>query len=182
MLTLHPEDASPAPATPAVATPDRRPIVFLITVLVIVLDRLTKNWVVAHIRSGYSIDIIPGVFKLTHVLNTGAAFSMMENWRADYVRIGLVSFSLVAALLVFALLWRAGRTLSLTSVALALILGGALGNLYDRIHLHHVVDFLLVIIYHYHWPDFNVADSCIVIGACLLLLEIFQPQRDHSRQ
>ena len=65
--------------------------------------------------------------------------------------------------------------LSLTSVALALILGGALGNLYDRIRLHHVVDFLAVRIYHYNWPDFNVADSCIVIGACLLLLEIFRP-------
>jgi signal peptidase II len=73
------------------------------------------------------------------------------------------------------MLWITGRSLSLTSVALALILGGALGNLYDRIRLHHVVDFLAVRIYHYNWPDFNVADSCIVIGACLLLLEIFRP-------
>ena len=78
-------------------------------------------------------------------------------------------------LIVFVLLWRTGRKLTLTSVALALILGGALGNLYDRIRFHHVVDFLAVRIYHYNWPDFNVADSCIVIGACLLLLEIFRP-------
>ena len=69
-----------------------------------------------------------------------------------------------------------GPAFSLTSVALALILGGALGNLYDRIRFHHVVDFLAVKIYHYNWPDFNIADSCIVIGACLLLLEIFRPQ------
>lgn len=174
--TTQPENATPAPAAPDATLPDRRPFVLLISVLAIVLDRLTKNWVVAHIASGNSITIIPGVFRLTHVLNTGAAFSMMETWRADYVRIGLVSFSAVAAVLVFALLWRAGRVLSITSVALALILGGALGNLYDRVVLHHVVDFLAVNIYHYHWPDFNVADSCIVIGACLLLLEIFQPQ------
>jgi signal peptidase II len=176
MSLVQPENATPAPAAPTASTPDRRLLVFLIPVLVIVLDRLTKNWVVGHIRSGDSITVIPGIFRLTHVLNTGAAFSMMENWRADYVRIGLVSFSAVAAILVFALLWRAGRVVSLTSVALALILGGALGNLYDRVRLHHVVDFLAVNIYHYHWPDFNVADSCIVVGACLLLIEIFQPQ------
>ena len=171
------DHATPTPASCEVATPDRRPILFLISVLAIAADRLTKLWIVHRIRPGYSIPVIPGVFRLTHVLNTGAAFSMMENWRADYVRIGLISFSAVAAILVFALLWRAGRTISLTSVSLALILGGALGNLYDRIVLHHVVDFLAVNIYHYHWPDFNVADSCIVIGACLLLLEIFQPEK-----
>jgi len=177
MLTTSPENATPSPTTHEVATPDRRPILFLISALVIALDRLTKIWIVDHIRPGYSIPVIPGVFRLSHVLNTGAAFSMMENWRADYVRIGLVSFSAVAAVLVFVLLWRVGRALSLTSVSLALILGGALGNLYDRIVLHHVVDFLAVNIYHYHWPDFNAADSCIVIGACLLLLEIFQPEK-----
>jgi len=176
-LTAAPENTTPAPVTHQTASPDRRPILFLITALVILLDRVTKLWIVAHIRPGYSIPVIPGVFRLSHVLNTGAAFSMMETWRADYVRIGLVSFSAVAAVLVFALLWRVGRVISFTSVSLALILGGALGNLYDRVVLHHVVDFLAVNIYHYHWPDFNVADSCIVIGACLLLLEIFQPQK-----
>ena len=155
---------------------DRRPILFLIVALVILADRLTKNWIIHHIRPGYDIPIIPGVFRLSHVLNTGAAFSLLENAPANAVRIGLIAFSIVAAIIVFALLWRVGRSLTLTSVALALILGGALGNLYDRIRFHHVVDFLAVRIYHYNWPDFNVADSCIVIGACLLLLEIFQPQ------
>jgi signal peptidase II len=114
------------------------------------------------------------------VLNTGAAFSLLENLPPNAVRIGLIAFSVIAAIIVFGLLWRTGRTLTLTSVALALILGGALGNLYDRIRFHHVVDFLAVKIYHYNWPDFNVADSCIVIGACLLLLEIFRPQPAHA--
>ena len=113
MLTTSPENATPSPTTHEVATPDRRPILFLISALVIALDRLTKIWIVDHIRPGYSIPVIPGVFRLSHVLNTGAAFSMMENWRADYVRIGLVSFSAVAAVLVFVLLWRVGRALSL---------------------------------------------------------------------
>jgi signal peptidase II len=159
---------------------DRRPILFLIAALVILADRLTKNWIIAHIRPGYDIKIIPGVFRLSHVLNTGAAFSLLENAPPNAVRIGLIAFSVVAAIIVLALLWRTGRALTLTSVALALILGGALGNLYDRIRFHHVVDFLAVKIVHYNWPDFNVADSSIVIGACLLLLEIFHTQPSDS--
>jgi signal peptidase II len=170
------ETAQPA----AVRTPDRRPYLFLITALVILADRLSKTAIVHRIRPGYTIPIIPHIFNLSHVLNTGAAFSLMENLPPNLVRIGLITFSVFAAVIVFILLWRTGRALSLTSVALALILGGALGNLYDRIRFHHVVDFLAVTIYHYHWPDFNVADSCIVIGACLLLLEIFRPQPTQS--
>jgi signal peptidase II len=161
---------------PAIASRDRRPILLLITALVILADRLTKNAIIHRIRPGYSIPIIPGIFRLSHVLNTGAAFSLMENWPPNAVRLGLIGFSIFAAIVVLVLLWRTGRALTLTSVALALILGGALGNLYDRIRFHHVVDFLAVKIYHYNWPDFNVADSCIVIGACLLLLEIFRPE------
>ncbi len=165
---------------PIATVRDRRPILLLITALVILSDRLSKNWIVDRIRPGYDIPIIPGVFRLSHVLNTGAAFSLLENFPPNGVRIGLITFSVIAALIVFTLLWRTGRTITLSSLALALILGGALGNLYDRIRFHHVVDFLAVKIYHYNWPDFNVADSCIVIGACLLLLEIFRPQPTSS--
>jgi signal peptidase II len=177
-MPTPPPTGNQQPATSNFA--DRRPYLLLLTALVILADRLSKNWIVHRIRPGYTIPVIPGVFHLSHVVNTGAAFSLLENLPANAVRFGLIAFSVIAALIVFALLWRTGRTLSLTSVALALILGGALGNLYDRIRLHHVVDFLAVRIYHYNWPDFNVADSCIVIGACLLLLEIFQPQPTES--
>ena len=159
---------------------DRRPILVLISALVILADRITKNLIIHRIRPGYTIPVIPGFFHLSHVLNTGAAFSLMENWPPNAVRLGLIGFSVFAAIIVFILLWRTGRTLTLTSVALALILGGAIGNLYDRIRFHHVVDFLAVKIYHYNWPDFNIADSCIVIGACLLLLEIFRPEAAHT--
>ena len=171
------ETAQPAPAA---HSKDRRPYLFLITALVILVDRLTKRWIIHRIRPGYTIPVIPHFFRLSHVLNTGAAFSLLENLPPNAVRLGLIAFSVFAAVIVFILLWRTGRAISLTSVALALILGGALGNLYDRIRFHHVVDFLAVRIYHYNWPDFNVADSCIVIGACLLLLEIFRPQPTES--
>ncbi|HWB32084.1 MAG TPA: signal peptidase II [Acidobacteriaceae bacterium] len=165
---------------PAEPQKDRRIVLFLISALIIVADRLTKDAIVHRIRPGYTIPVIPGFFHLSHVLNTGAAFSLMENWPPNLVRIGLVTFSVAAALVLLGLLWRTGKQLTLTSIALALIFGGALGNLYDRIRFHHVVDFLAVTIYHYHWPDFNVADSAIVVGACLLLLEIFRPDPNNQ--
>ena len=163
--------------TPPQKTRDGRILLLLLTVLVIALDRWSKIWIVHHINPGYALPVIPGVFRLTHVLNTGAAFSLFADSLSPLaVRNALIAFSILAVLIVGAMLWRTGRTLSLTGVALALILGGAIGNLYDRLVFSHVVDFLEVHIVHYHWPDFNVADSCIVIGACLLLIEIFRTQ------
>ena len=156
---------------------DARLLLLLLSALVIVADRLSKNWIVAHLLSGHNITVIPNVFRLSHVLNTGAAFSLFaESLSPIAVRNALIAFSCVAVIVVFGMIWRVGHPLSLTGVALALILGGALGNLYDRIKFSYVIDFLEVRIYHYHWPDFNVADSAIVIGACLLLLEIFRSQ------
>ena len=163
---------------------DRRWLMLVIAAGVIVLDRVTKIWVEAHVAIGAAIPVIPRnatptpVFRITHVLNTGAAFSMFEGANHPLlVRNMLVAFSVVAVVVVATVIWRMGRAVTLTSVALALILGGALGNLYDRVRFAHVVDFLEVHIGSYHWPDFNVADSAIVVGACLLLLEILRPQR-----
>jgi signal peptidase II len=157
---------------------DMRWLMIVIAAMVVVLDRITKLWIVSHIQSGHAIVIIPRVFRLTHVLNTGAAFSMFEGSASQsLVRNLLIAFSIVAVVVVLALIWKMGRSITLTSVALALILGGAVGNLYDRVRFSYVVDFLEVHIVHYHWPDFNVADSAIVVGACLLLLEMVRPQR-----
>jgi len=157
---------------------DARWLCLLIAVAVIVADRWSKLWVVAHIRTGSAIVVIPKVFRITHVLNYGAAFSMFaDSTSPATVRNLLVAFSAVAAVVVLALIWKWGRQLTLTTFSLALILGGALGNLYDRVRLSYVVDFLEVHIVHYHWPDFNVADSAIVVGACLLLLETLLPQK-----
>ena len=156
---------------------DKRIVVLAISALVVILDRITKHIVAVRLPNGQAHTIIPGIFRITDVHNTGAAFSMFaENASPVTVRNILIAFSVVAVIILLGMLWRAGRAVTLTSVALALILGGAFGNLYDRVRYHYVVDFLEVHIIHYHWPDFNVADSCIVIGACLLLIEIFRPQ------
>jgi signal peptidase II len=157
---------------------DMRWLMLMIAALIVLLDRVTKLWIIAHIQQGHAIVIVPRVFRLTHVVNTGAAFSIFEGASSPaLVRNLLIGFSIIAVVVVLALIWKMGQRATLTSVALALILGGAIGNLYDRIRFAYVVDFLEVHIVHYHWPDFNVADSAIVVGACLLLLEMLRPQR-----
>lgn len=158
---------------------DFRPYLLLITAVVVVLDRLSKNWVGSHVGRGDFITVIPGVFRISHVFNTGAAFSLFaESLSPAVVRNALIAFSVLAVIVVLGMIWRMGRAVSATGVALGLILGGAIGNLYDRVRFSYVVDFLEVKIVHYHWPDFNLADSAIVVGACLLLLEIFRQQPD----
>jgi signal peptidase II len=150
----------------------------LISAVVIVADRLTKNWVSAHIPLGGAIPIIPRVLRITHWTNEGAAFSLFADTASPHVvRWALVAFTLVAVLVIFIVLLRLGNHLTLTTVALALILGGALGNVHDRILYGSVIDFIEVHIFSYHWPDFNVADSSVVTGACLLLLDSLRPHR-----
>jgi len=157
---------------------DARWLMLVIAAVVIVLDRLTKLRVEAKVQLGHHVAVIPHYFWISNVRNTGAAFSMFEDAKSQLlVRNLLVGFSVLAVIVVLVVLWRVGRTISATSVALALILGGAVGNLYDRLVFKYVVDFLEVHIHGYHWPDFNVADSAIVVGACLLLLEMLRPQR-----
>jgi signal peptidase II len=154
------------------------PFLLLISLVVVVLDRWTKWWVTRHIELGSAIPVIRKVFRITHVLNDGAAFSLFSDSASpEHVRWVLIGFSTLAAVAVLIALVKMGRVFTLTTVALALVLGGAIGNDYDRIRFASVVDFLEVHIVHYHWPDFNVADSAIVVGACLLLLDALWPRK-----
>ena len=163
------------------APKDKRGLVLGLSALVVILDRITKHIVAQQLPNGQTHTVIPGIFRISDVHNTGAAFSMFaESTSPATIRNILIAFSVFAVLILVGMLWRVGRSMSVSSVALALILGGAFGNLYDRVRYHYVVDFLEVRIVHYHWPDFNVADSCIVIGACLLIIEIFRHQPEQS--
>ena len=158
---------------------NRRLWLLLLALAVVVFDRLTKWLVAAHIGLGDAVTVIPHVFRISHVENAGAAFSLFDNSSSPArVRWMLLAFSLLAAVLVLIFLLRLGRRMTTTSVALALILGGALGNAYDRWRFGYVIDFLEVHIVHYHWPDFNVADSAIVIGGILLLLDALRSQEN----
>jgi len=136
------------------------------------LDRFTK-WTIAHrLNLHDGITVIPGFFKIIHAENPGAAFGMFADSPAPWKTGVLIFFSIVALLVVSMLLWKNSHTLTSTGVGLSLILGGAVGNLWDRVVNHQVVDFLLFYIRQYQWPAFNVADSAIVTGACLLVFEI----------
>ncbi len=161
-------------------TPPRRlPWLLLISALIFTADRLTKNWVGAHVRMGGAIPVIPHVLRITHWTNEGAAFSLFANSASPHtVRWSLIAFTAVAALVVLILMIRMGSRINITTVALALIFAGALGNVHDRILYGSVVDFIEVHIFSYHWPDFNVADSSVVTGACLLFLESLLPHKN----
>jgi signal peptidase II len=149
-----------------------RKLHFLIALFVIVLDRLAKLVVERKIPLHDGIQIIPGFFRLTHLENRGAAFGLFADSPSPWKIGALVLFSVIALVVVSALLWKNSHTISITGIGLALILGGAIGNLWDRLTAGHVTDFLLFYVGRYQWPAFNVADSAIVVGATLLVYEI----------
>ncbi len=145
---------------------------FLLALFVVLVDQWTKRLVAAHIAMYRNIQVIPGFFRLTHTENTGAAFSLFADSPSHWKTVLLIGFSVVAMLIVSVLLWRQTHSLTITGIALSLILGGAVGNLWDRVASGRVVDFLLFYVKQYQWPVFNLADSAIVVGATLLVLEI----------
>ena len=158
--------------------PRRLHWLLLISAVIILIDRLTKTWVTLHIKYGGAIPVIPHVLRISHWTNDGAAFSLFaDTAKPNLVRWGLVGFTSLAALVILFVMVRVGNRFTLTSVALALIFAGALGNVHDRIAYGSVVDFIEVRIFSYHFPDFNVADSSVCIGACLLLLDSLRPAK-----
>ena len=154
----------------------------LIAAAVLLLDRVTKLLVVARLPEAHSIVVIPGLFQFAHWENTGAAFSMFADSASPWRTRGLIVFSILAIAVVAGLLWKSGSHLTITTVALSLVLGGAGGNLWDRLTKGTVTDFLDFYIGDHHWPPFNVADSAIVVGAILLILTILAPSSRSARR
>ena len=145
---------------------------------VFAIDRLTK-WIIETRVSFYdSHVVIPGFFEIVHSQNQGAAFGLFAQSTSEWRSVLLIGFSIVALVTLIVMLWRTSRFDRKTSIALALILGGALGNVFDRVVREGgVTDFLLFYIGSYQWPAFNAADSAIVIGSGLLLLDFFKVKR-----
>ena len=144
---------------------------FLLAAVIIVADQITKAIVLARFAPGERLEVT-GFFNLVLVFNKGAAFSFLAGaggWQTWL----FAAFAAIAAVVVSVLLVRhPGRRMF--SLGLALILGGALGNLIDRLRFGHVVDFLDLHAAGWHWPAFNVADSGITVGAVLLILDGFR--------
>jgi len=144
---------------------------------VFALDRLTKWIIETNVSFLDTYRVIPGFFDIVRSANRGVAFGLLNdsggNWRTAL----LVLFSLAAVGLVGALLWNPRRLESRSLWGFALILGGAAGNLFDRLASGRVTDFLLFYIGQYQWPTFNVADSAIVVGSGLLMLDLLRSKR-----
>lgn len=140
--------------------------------LTLVLDQLTKLMVMNRLAAYRDVIPLTGFFNLVHVHNTGAAFSLFAD-QPGWQRAFFVALASVAAVVIVYLLRRT-RGQPLFCAALALILGGAVGNLIDRVLYGHVIDFLDVYLGAWHWPAFNVADSAITLGAGLLIWDSFR--------
>jgi signal peptidase II len=150
-----------------------RAVVLLIAGAIFGLDRWTK-WIVETTFSTFDNKvIIPGFFSIVRSENAGIAFGLFQDSTAKYRTLALVTFSLAAVAILAWMLWRVEQMDRWTAIGLALIFGGALGNVYDRVHAGAVTDFLDFYLGNVHWYTFNIADSAICTGAGLLLLAMW---------
>ncbi len=155
---------------------------FVIILLVVGLDQATKLWILQNFELYESTVIIPGLFSLTFLRNTGAAFGMFAGHPAMWRQLFFIGVASIALVVILIFQRKLGRQNSWYTIALAFIGGGAVGNLIDRIRYGSVVDFLDVYIGSHHWPAFNVADSAITVGVCIFLVTQFLEDRQEKRK
>ncbi len=149
-----------------------------LVVAVIGADRVTKEWIVATLERGDAIPVLPGFFSIVHVRNPGAAFGLLAAAVSPWREIVLITVSGAAVLTFLWMLARMPREAVWERGAAAAVIGGALGNLHDRIRYGEVVDFLDVYVGDWHWPAFNVADMGITLGILVLVLTAFRDGSD----
>ncbi|WP_031495339.1 signal peptidase II [Bryobacter aggregatus] len=164
----------------------RRALAFAIVAAVFLLDRGTKYWIETKVSLYDTIEVIPSVFNIVHARNRGAAFGIL-NTSPEWVRLlVLVGLALCILAMIASMLWQATRRDAPSSLvnrlSLALVFGGAIGNLYDRILKGSVTDFLQVFLGSYEWPSFNVADSAITVGATLMAIDLIFLSRKQESQ
>jgi signal peptidase II len=145
----------------------------ILALLLVMADQLTKYFIVRSIPIYESSRVIPGFFDLTHIRNRGAIFGFFNHSDSGFIRFGLLAASLVALVFILFYFFRTSPSEKLMKLSLTLILAGAMGNMADRILKGYVVDFLDFYAGGWHFPSFNMADSCITCGAALLLFVFF---------
>jgi signal peptidase II len=160
-----------------------RTLPLAIAALVFVLDRVTKVWIERTVDEWQTIVVIPGLFNIVHAKNKGAAFGMFAEGDSYLRTLLLIGVSLGVLIFISYLLLKPGKggfaATPLTTVGLALVMGGALGNIYDRVAYGQVTDFLEFYQSDWRFAAFNVADSAISVGAGLLILDMWRT-RKHS--
>lgn len=151
----------------------RRYFFFLLILLMLILDQVSKIFIVRNLPLSSSLNIIPGFFNLTHIHNRGAIFGFLSQSRSQVVFYLLMLASLIALSLVVYYFFKIPPEEKSFEISLSLILAGALGNLIDRIFRGYVIDFLDFYVKKWHWPSFNVADASVSIGAVFLIFILF---------
>jgi len=161
---------------------ESRWIPFVIAALIVLIDRVTKAYIRLHFRDWDSVSVIPDWFRIVHTENPGAAFGFLAQGNPLLRTVLLIGVSLLVLFFVVSALTsrKSSFTSTVTRIGLGFILGGAVGNLYDRILTGTVTDFVEV--YHGTWsfPAFNVADSAITVGAVFLLIDLLRPQQHRT--
>ena len=152
---------------------DKKPYLLLMP-LIIIVDQASKWLLTRSLPLEGTRDVIRGFFRLWHVRNSGAVWGFFSGHDGGLVPKVITALAIAALLVVLFFFLRAGKQERLELFAYAFILGGALGNIIDRLRLGYVVDFLDVYVRSWHWPTFNVADSCITIGVLLLALSLLK--------
>lgn len=158
----------------------RYALLALIGVIVIVIDQITKVWIMQSMRLHESIPIVPNLFSLTYIRNPGAAFGLLAGSSNAFRTVFFGVTSLFALALLGTILVRLPEKDWVGQLSIAGILGGAIGNLIDRLRFGEVIDFLDVYIESYHWPAFNVADSAISVGVVCLILHFAFERKEAS--
>lgn len=154
---------------------------FLLTLLLVVgLDQISKMYVSSVMSLHATHPVIDGFFNITYLRNPGAAFGFLANAAPLFRSLFLIAVSAAAIVMILYFLAKNRSAAMLLTFSLSLILGGAVGNLIDRIRFGSVVDFLDFYIASHHWPAFNVADSAISVGAVLLIVEMLKRERPGS--
>jgi signal peptidase II len=145
------------------------------------IDRVTKLLVESNMTTADSYTLIPGCFNLIYTENRGMVFGLMSEGEIEWRSFFLIGLTALVLAFVVAVLWQRSPTgmaaSRLSRLGLSLVLGGALGNFYDRVARGSVTDFLDVYISGYHWPTFNVADSALSVGVGLILLDLWRSRR-----
>ena len=158
--------------------PERRRLrAYLAAAAVFGLDRITKLLIERCVSESAAYRVIPGFFDIVRSENRGVAFGIFNDSTFEWRNLALVVVALAAAVFIGVYLWRARQIDTALLWGMALILGGAAGNAFDRIVAGRVTDFLEFYLGDYHWPTFNVADSAIVIGSGLLLLDMLRSKQ-----
>jgi len=153
---------------------------FAVVACLVLLDQVTKFFISSNMCVHDSFPVIDGLFNITYIRNTGAAFGFLANASPMVRSFFLIGVTIAVILLIIYYIWKIKAEEKFFTFPLSLILAGAVGNLIDRVRFGDVVDFLDFYISSYHWPAFNIADSAISIGAIILFFEVFRKKEEKT--